>query len=96
MFSLLAKRWCRCLPDANSASLIISGGNDGRVIVQNWTEGPAENSVHRCQQSESRQKPVEFKIHHGRKVNSLACNQGTLSSLYVADVSKRISVYNLR
>ena len=72
---------------------LLSGGNDGRVILQSWpdkVEGPFPQEWH-ATDDEPNQK--DLTLLHGRKVNHLA-SRG--SHIFVADISKQISMYAIR
>ncbi|CAD7702639.1 unnamed protein product [Ostreobium quekettii] len=64
----------------------VSGGNDRRLIMWDWTEVFQEGG-----------RPMVWTVDHGRKVNWVATGPeaGEAGRVFVADVGSRISVYRL-
>lgn len=85
---------CRSLPAAGKGRSLLSGGNDGKIRLQTWND-ERESGHHSTELSEG-QGCSDLAVTHGRKINFLACNMTDLSRIYVADVSKHVSMYNIR
>lgn len=76
------------------SSLLLSGGNDGRVILQSWSAPP---DVSMLDSLGAPQTELELLagLQHGRKINAVRALGGELSCVCVADVSKTISIYSM-
>ena len=74
----------------------MSGGIDANLVVQRWDSQLELSSQYRDTLDGESASAMDLTLLHGRKINFIATNERTPSLLYVADVSKRISVYQLR
>lgn len=76
--------------------MVLSGGNDGKVVLQRWDNKLELASQYRSRPDEGPKEAKEVTLPHGRKINYIATDERSPVNVYVADVSKRISVYSLR
>jgi hypothetical protein len=83
---------CSSFPEAGAGKLLLSGGNDGRVVLQTWTKSLPTGSIFR--ESDDSRGVEGWSIEHGRKVNCVAMSEN-LDRVFVADVSKVLSVYSV-
>ena len=74
---------------------MISGGNDANIIMQEWSDQRDLQTHHKID-PDGESRHADLTLLHGRKINFIATGERTPLNLYVADVSKRISVYKLR
>ena len=81
---------CRSFPEAGAGRLLLSGGNDGKVQLQSWTQNLPAGSVFR--ETSDGHGGSEFCIEHGQKVNCVAA-PGSMDKIFVAGVSNFVSVY---
>ena len=81
----------RSFPEAGGGRLTLSGGNDGGILLQDWTTA-AEPTT---QSSSSIDWPGQLELRHERKINCIASLSSSLQQLYVADVTRTLSVYTL-
>ena len=81
----------RSFPEAGGGKLALSGGNDGRILLQDCTTAaePATRS------SSSIDWPGQLELRHGRKINCIASLSSSLRQLCVADVTRTLSIYTL-
>lgn len=92
----ILSRWCRCFSPAGQGQTILSGGNDGKIVLQHWAkQTPATNS-HGDLALASPDDQMCIGLLHGRKVNYLASELSSAAELYVADVSKHVTIYKCR
>lgn len=72
--------------------MLCSGGNDGKVLLQDWTRGLPDGSRY---SSSVNRLTENISIPHGRKTNSVA-TLGNLDTILVADVTRTVAVYRLQ
>ena len=71
-----------CFAEYSADRHLISGGNDGRLVVWNW-----------LQDAEGAEDLVSWSGSHGSKVNWTATLPGSSENVLVADTSNKVSVY---
>jgi hypothetical protein len=88
----------RCFPGTGDGSHLLSGGNDGKVVLWNWSADLPIDTYWGAKFNLSQAEPSSqclATIEHGKKINCLATSSLYPGQIYVADVGKRISIYNL-
>lgn len=94
----VSKTWAvrrRSFPEGGEGKLLLSGGNDGKVKLQEWTRDLPAGSLFREGEGLDGGGGGGWCVEHGQKVNCVAA-PGNLDRVFVAGVSKTVSVYSVR
>lgn len=86
----------RAFHRASGGRLILSGGNDARVLLWDWSSALPDGSPWRLHlESSGGGQGAVTCIKHGRKVNAVASTASGALNTFVADTSRTIKVYNV-
>ena len=76
--------------------MVISGGNDGKIVLQTWDKKLEHSSSYRCRPQKETAPAADLTLVHRRKINCIATGERTPTHIFVADVSKGISIYHIQ
>lgn len=77
-----------CFTNFNGEKHLLSGGNDGKVVLWNWMQSFADP------EPDPNESVLEWSHKHGQKINWTATTTTSSENILVADTSNCVSVYS--